>query len=263
MDFPRLRQHYGFDSRNAYESLFANPAAVSSKIRAEGSTTYLYSDVAVPKICHDMPLARFIVCLRSPADLLASYHRTQVLALNETEREFSKAWCRTLSGSTPSGDPLDDKLVDYILIGKLGAAMEKLSLRVNKERIHIVVFDDLATDPQKVWTSTLSFLGLDSTFQPPLQASNASDKIFRAERLTRFYHRPPRILAPAIRVMRQRLRTSRLPILDRVRRQLLWRSETRPTMTPELRREISEFFSEDIGLLSQIIGRDLSEWGMK
>ena len=74
-DYPRMRAHYGFDSRAAYERLYASEQAFRARHRGDGSTTYLYSETAVPAIRESVPDARFVVCLRNPVDLVISYHK--------------------------------------------------------------------------------------------------------------------------------------------------------------------------------------------
>jgi hypothetical protein len=100
----------------------------------------------------------FIVAVRNPVDLLASYHRTQLVALNEDERDFATAWRRSLAGCGPACTPLDTKLVDYPRVGALGAALSQLLNRVSPQHVHVVLFDDLADRPAKVWDGVTSFL---------------------------------------------------------------------------------------------------------
>ena len=116
-DYPRLRRHYGFYTREAYEALYDSVAAGPGMRLVDGSTVYLYSKVAVPDIMAAVPAPLFIVALRNPVDLLVSYHRTQLVALNEDEPDFGRAWERSLAGKPPATDPLDPKLVDYPLVG--------------------------------------------------------------------------------------------------------------------------------------------------
>ena len=83
--------------------------------------------------------------------MLVSYHRTQLVALNEDEPDFG-AWRRSLEGRLPTGtDPLDPKLLDYPSVGRVGAALGRLLEHVDLERLHVVVFDDLVTDPEATW----------------------------------------------------------------------------------------------------------------
>jgi hypothetical protein len=258
-DYPRMRAHHGFVTRDDYESLFASPAARDADVRAEGSTTYLYSATAVPAILGAVPHARFIVCVRNPADLLVSWHRTQLVTMNESEPDFGRAWRRSLAGRRPDTDLLDPKLVDYPIVGALGAAVERLFHTVERERVHVVVLDDLREEPDKVWTQLAEFVGVDPALRPELRAHNASDKAFRFRTLQHVLLRPPRPLAPAVRGLRQWSRNSRLPGV-RSARSFLWRHDQRPTASAQDRNAVLHHFRPDIELLGSLLGRDLSAW---
>ncbi len=65
-DFPAQRALYGFDTRAAYETLYASSESRAAAYRGDGSTTYLYSATAVPAILAEVPEAKFIVCVRDP-----------------------------------------------------------------------------------------------------------------------------------------------------------------------------------------------------
>jgi Sulfotransferase family len=258
-DYPRMRSHYGFSTRSAYERLYSSEAASSARYRGDGSTTYLYSDRAIPDICEAVPDARFLVCLRNPIDLVVSYHRTQLVALNEDEPDFGKAWQRHLDGGLPDTDPLDSKLLDYTMVGGVGAAMERLLRTVPPDRVHAIVFDDLAGDPSQTWSSLASYIGIDQAVVPPFKAANASNKAARWPTLRRLLHRPPPPLEPGIRRLRQWSRTTRTPGVAALK-QRMWRPETRPVAATQERQELADFFKADIELLSEILGRDLGHW---
>jgi hypothetical protein len=261
-DYPRMRAHYGFDTREAYERLYASKPALRARYRGDGSTTYLYSETAVPAICEAVPDARFLVGLRNPVDLVISYHRTQLIALNEDEPDFAKAWHRHLDGVLPDADPLDEKLLDYPRVGRIGAALEQLLRVVPRERVHVVVFDDLVRDPEEAWHALASFVGIDPTHVPSFGAINPSDKAARWPALRRLTHRPPPALAPGVRWLRQWSRTTRTPGVATIKRRM-WRPEPRPTVRPQERRELTEFFKADVELLSEILRRDLGHWSAR
>src|SRR5690606_2851732 len=134
-------------TRAAYERLYASKAAARARYRGDGSTTYLYSATAIPAIRAAVPDARFLVCVRNPVDLAVSCHRTQLVALNEDEPDFARAWQRHRDGGLPDTDPLDPKLLDYTAVGQIGAALERMLTVVPRDQVHVVVFDDLARDP--------------------------------------------------------------------------------------------------------------------
>lgn len=258
-DYPGLRAHYGFDSRAAYEQLFAAPDAGRARLRAEGSTNYLYSRSAVPAILADVGQPRFIVALRQPADLLRSYHRTQLVTLNEDETDFAAAWRRSLDGRGPQTTPLDPKLVDYPMVGGLGAAVERLLGLVPRDSVHFVLFDDLAADPATTWTDLTAFLDIAQAPSPSFEIHNASTKTYRSASLRRLTHRPPALLAGPMRQLRQWSRTTSNPLAAKLKA-TMWRPQGRPQANPAVRACVTQFFAADIQRLGELIDRDLSPW---
>lgn len=258
-DYPQMRAHYGYDTRRAYEALFSSQEARAAYVRAEGSTTYLYSRAAVPDILSEIPSARFIVCLRNPVDLLVSYHRSQIVVLNEDEPDFGVAWRRSVAGRLPSTDPLDAKLVDYVLVGSQGKAVERLLTIAPREQVHFIVFDDLASQPDAVYRLVEEYAGLDPAPTPELTAVNASNKMYRSRLLRKSTHRPPRMLAPAVRAVRHWSRTTDSSAVMALKRHM-WRKEEHPLASEADRRLVADYLRSDVVLLSDVVGRDLTQW---
>jgi Sulfotransferase domain len=257
-DYPRMREHYGFADREAYSSLFRDKVAGGSQHRVDASTTYLYSQCAVPDILERVADPRFLVCVRNPVDLLVSYHRTQVVALNEPEDDFARAWRR---GRPAEGEAsaLDAKLLDYDTVGRQGAAVERVQRLAGPERVHVVVFDDLVAEPRQVWDRLLGFLRLASAPLPEVARHNPSNKTARWKGLRRTMHRPPAAIAPAVRRLRQWARTTDSAAVGRAKN-LLWKPTERPHIDDDLRRELEATFVEDVELLGRLLGRDLTGW---
>ncbi|MDQ3504861.1 MAG: sulfotransferase [Actinomycetota bacterium] len=258
-DYPRMRAHYGFDSRRAYEDLYSSPAARSATLRVDGSTNYLYSQCAVADISAAVPDARFVVTVRNPVDLLVSYHRTQLVALNETETDFAAAWRRSLAGGLPDTDPLDPKLLDYPTVGRLGAATERLLASVARTRVHFVLFDDLAADPSRTWRELTAFLGIRAEPAPSFDVHNASNKAARSASLRRLTHRPPAALEAPIRRLRQWSRTTANPLVAAAKARM-WRSEQVPRVSDEVRDEVAEYLRPDVDKLAVLLDRSLPQW---
>jgi hypothetical protein len=261
-DFPGIRRHYGFDTLESYQQLFSSPAAQSAVRRGEGSTFYLYSQTAPVDIRAAVPGARFVACVRDPAAQVLSFHRSQLVALNEDEPDLGRAWQRSLAGGMPGVTPLDPKLVDYPLIGRQGEALARWVDEVGRENIHVIVVDDLAKDPAAVWTDLLAFAGLDPSFQPDFRRLNASDKTYRSKALRQLTHRPPKALAPAMRNLRQWSRTTNAPGVQRLKK-LAWRPEARPDAPPEVSQAIARYFASDVEVMGKLLDRDLSHWTTK
>ncbi len=258
-DYPRMRAHYGFDSRSAYEALYESQSALSATLRVDGSTTYLYSNCAVPDIASAVPDSRFVVTIRNPVDLLISYHRTQLVALNENESDFATAWRRSVDGRVVMTDPLDPKLLDYPLVGQLGQAVERLLEVVPRERVHFVLLDDLARDPGGTWQGLTAFLGIDSLPEPGFDVHNASNKAARSAVLRKLTHRPPALLEAPIRHLRQWSRTTPNPLVAGLKARM-WRSAEQPRVTDEVRAEVAEYLRPDVDRLAVLLDRNVPLW---
>ncbi len=258
-DYPKLRAHYGFATQKAYSCLFDNPRSHAATLRAEGSTVYLYSQTAVTDILGAVPHARFVVCLRNPADLLASYHRTQVVTLNDHETDFGRAWRLRSSGSLKSADPIDPKLVDYPMVGRLGAAVQHLLGIVPRERIHFVFFEDLVSSSAAVWHDLTDFLGLPGDGRQNFSPQNPSRSMYRSRLLREALHRPPAVVAAPVRAIRQWSRESDSHVVQQLKR-ATWRPAAKPTLSTQLRQELVSFFADDVRLLGELLGRDLQAW---
>lgn len=258
-DYPRVREVRGFDTRAKYDGLYAGPEAARATHRADGSTTYLYSQEAVPAIAAEVgDKARFIVALRDPAELVVSFHRLQQLRLNEDEPDFETAWKRSLKGGLPETDLLDPKLVDYQLVGRLGAAVSRLLDVVDRSRVHFIRFEDLRDRPQQIWRDLTGFLDLPAEPEPSFEIHNASTRTFRSPTLHRFRNRPPALLARPVRALRQM--SLRSTHLKGVKKSLWWREQPKPQISAEMRAALTTYFAADVALLSQLTDKDLSAW---
>ena len=258
-DYPRMRAHYGFDTRAAYEALYDGAAARSARRRVDGSTTYLYSECAVPDISGAVPAARFVVCVRNPVDLLISYHRTQLVALNEAEPDFGRAWRRSLSGGLPDTDPLDPQLLDYPRVGRLGAALQRVLATVPGDRVHVVLLEELAADPRQTWNRLCAFLDLDPEPPAGFEVHNASNKAARSAVLRRLTHRPPPLLEAPVRRLRQWSRTTPNPLVAGVKARM-WRPAATPSVAAGVRSELADYFRADVERLAGLLDRDLVHW---
>jgi len=258
-DYPRLRAHYGFSDQSSYAALFAGAAARRARVRAEGSTVYLYSRTAVPQICTAVPDARFIVALRDPVELVVSWHRTQLVALNESERDFAAAWRRSCAGGLPDTDPLDPKLLDYPRIGALGAALARVLELVPRDRLHVLTLDELRRDPRAVWDALTGFLGVPPSPVPDFATYNVSAKSARYPMVRRLTHRPPDLLERPVATLRQWTRTTSLSGVKAIKKRM-WQPDKRPQVRSETKAELAAHFAADTRLLTSLMPLDISGW---
>ena len=257
-DFPGQRHHHGFDTLSQYEALYSSSAAQGARWRGDGSTTYLYSREALSSIeAHSHSSARYVALVRNPVDLIVSYHRTQIISLNQSESDFTAAWASSEKGLAPTGNPLDPKLLNYQMIGKQGDALARTIELVGRDRLLILVFEDLRRDPTSAWTSLSDFLELDANFTPEFSVHNESNRTMRWPLLRSLVHRPPAIVSQPMARLRQAASQGESAILKSLR-QRLWKQTDRPSIDDPTREMLREYFAADVKTLESLLDRALS-----
>ncbi len=136
----------------------------------------------------------------------------------------------------------------------------RLMEAAGRERVHVVVFDDLVADPSRTYRQVLEFLGVDASHAPEFGQRNPSDKTYRSAVVRRLTHRPPRPLSPFVRRLRQWARTSDSPVVAALKRSL-WRAHEPPSVDPAFRRELHAHFAEDVAMLEHLLNRRLDAGG--
>ena len=240
-------------SEQEYESLFAAANGLHVAV-GEGSTSYLSSLVAVPKILEYSPTSKFIVLLRHPVELAYSFHSHLVYHGGEDVEDFERAWRlqpqRAADMCLPAHTP-DARLLQYAKLYQLGAQLERLYQTVGRERILVHFLDDFRRNPAQGYERTLAFLGVRSDGRGEFKANNQSKK------------RRSRALASLL----GRLYEFKLSLgLNRsigIGKLLDW-ANTKPlpreSLTLEFRREMMDSFADDIRKLGKLTNRDLSSW---
>lgn len=141
----------------------------------EASTSYLRSRTAVPAILKKVPDAKFIVCLRNPVEMVASFHGQMVRSLREDEWDLAKALA--LEPLRQHGERLPPNCYEpadlvYSNVCALGSQLERLYQIVDPGRVHVVFMDDLSSDPHRVWVCLQEFLGVSEDGRREFGAEN-------------------------------------------------------------------------------------------
>jgi hypothetical protein len=234
--------------------------AGSERYRAESAIWYLYSKNAAAEIAEASPEAKCIVLLRDPADMLYSLHSEFVYQGDENIRNFSAAL--DAQADRRRGERIP-KLCDvpwalqYFKVARFGEQLARYHKVFGPERVHVILYDDLAKDTNAAYHGVLRFLGIDENVEADLPVVNANKEV-RSPRLRHFMRRPPASLRRFSQfvVRNQRLRRA----LGRRLVALNTSGVPRPPLDPQLRRRLQTEFSADIDLLAEEVGRDLSTW---
>ena len=244
-----------------------------TELIAEGSVSYLYGPELLVPVLRLWPDARFVIAVRDPLELIPSLHQRLVYQGDETVRDLERAWRlipERRAGRKVPRTCLDFRQLLYDEAARLGKHVEHFFEVVGRERCHVVVFDDLKSDPGDVHRRLLDFLGLPIVPFPALEPQRESQG-FKIGWLQRLLKRPPiarTVLAGEVYRRRVSSAPAREPspaarkVLALRKALLRWNRAPAPPLhvPPALAAEIRDLLSDDVDRLGRAIGRDLGHW---
>ena len=244
-------------SQKEYLSYF--DGVVDEKRIGEVSIWYLYSRMAVREIKAFNPDADIIIMLRNPVELMYSQYGQMVYRGYEAILDFESALQaeseRKQGRRLPDMIPLIDALF-YREIVQFTSQVKRYLDIFGRERVHIIIFDDLKADTAAVYRETLRFLGVDESFKADLKVVNSSKRV-RNRRIDNFIRRPPVWLKCTVKVLTPRFFRRKLVHLFS---KLNIENKPRPPMDPELNERLRAEFAGEVKQLGQLIDRDLTFW---
>ena len=230
----------------------------------EASVVYLYSAEAPYRIREFNPSARVIAMVRNPIDLVRSFHQHLFFWGSwEDEGDLERAWdlqeARRRGERIPPHCPAPEVL-QYSAIAKLGVQVERLLNIFPREQVKIALFDDLIKDTKATYEDLLAFLGVPSDGRTdfPVLNQGMSSRAGMAW-LSRFF------LSPSAWIVSFKTRVKRILGVRSLGLAKLFfgvhaKNAPRRPLDPEFRQRLVEEFREDLGILENIVGRDLSHW---
>ncbi|MDT8439287.1 MAG: hypothetical protein RQ729_09800 [Wenzhouxiangellaceae bacterium] len=231
------------------------------RLCGDRSTWYLYSAKAAGEIARWNPDARIIALLRHPAEIIHSLHahhvqrgeRDDIVDLNaalaaEPERRAGRR--------IPPNVRFAASLF-YSAIPRYSEQLARYFEHFGRERVRVVLLDDLRADPRAVWSDTLDFLGADPEFLPDFGIENVSAPtskswLYRHWKASTWRYR-----------LRSRAPENVYRVIRRWRKQRLARAAERAPRAPldsALRARLVEQFRTEIERLEVLLERDLSAW---
>jgi hypothetical protein len=244
-----------------YLSLF--PESSDERLRAgEASVYYLRSSEAIPNIHRFDPRAQIIAMFRNPVDMVYSLHSQLLYVAEETVTDFETAW--RLQGRRSQGLDLpptcrEPSLVQYAQVGQFGTQTQRLLSIFPREQVKLILYDDFAASPKTVYDEVIDFLRLPPDSRTAFPRIN-ENKRARIAWLRDFSRKPPPTLRSAFRGLKRAVGAEGIASVKKKIVALNTVRERRPPLSPELRAELVESFRDEVGLLSGILGRDLSHW---
>jgi Sulfotransferase domain len=261
--FPALKELHYFNSDMTYRAVRSESDYYSHFQSAgpehlaigEGSVLYLYSDVAVPRVIETFPGSKFIVIVRNPIDMVASWH-AQVRTLGEDDvPEFEAAWRKQEARKSGFEIPAfctDPSLLFYGRICSTGWQLKRLYGRVPREKVLVLFLEDLRRDPRSVYVQTLEFLEVPDDGREVFNVYNPRNNPIRSYSV--------QVAIRALYRLKDRLRIKTsfgvLPVFLRL-------NSAEPldeSIEPQLKAELADYFRSDVEELSALVDRDLTGW---
>ncbi len=243
--------HYVRDAE-AYRALFAE--AGPGQLAGEASVWYLASRSAASEIKQVVPLARIVVQLRDPVEVMYSLHGLNVLSGYEELTDFEAALAAEPARASgrrpwPSGLPLYREAVRF------ADQVERLFAAFDRASVHVVLHDELRRDPVGVAAGVLRFLDVEPAPGARLRLVNPGGRP-RVHRLPRLLRRFPGAMALGRLVVPPRHRGAVWRGLEA----LNTRAAPRPPLAPALRARLRDELGGEVERLEDLLGRDLGHW---
>lgn len=238
--------------RSAYLSLFRD-APSGAKYLGEASVSYLHSKLAAEAILRESPIAKFIAMIRNPIEIAQRLHNQHVKHSLETVVDFERAWRlqeSRLAGVNVPARFRDGRALQYGELSRIGEQLSRWSKVVPKEQMHVIVYEDFLRSPISEYESLSRFLGIEDDSRVRFPVMNPSVR-YRIVAVQRF-------------LMWARNQRERMGLPGGLG--INWaidRLNTRPGLPglqPGFRRELQNYFREDIKIVSGLLDRDFSHW---
>jgi hypothetical protein len=229
-----------------YEHCFGG-ATPASRAFGEVSPSYFHEPAVPARVVRYLPEARLLLTLREPVERALSNHRHEVRAGHVTG---------DLSFETGlANNPM------YVEQGLYATHLRQWLRHFERNRIHVVLIEDIATDPLAVAQAVYRFLGVEESFVPPdLMRRYNRSYVARSRALTSVKD----VAYGATRL--PGLRWAWQTAADLGLRSLYRGVNHRPSQTaipaprPETLTHLAELFAPEVRDLEQLLGRSLEHW---
>lgn len=156
-----------------YEALYEGAGEQHTAV-GEASTSYLWSQEALPSILEYAPDARFIVMLRFPPDMVVSLH-AQDFGAGTENRNFIEAWGLQQRRAKGEALPRFSHHADMFQYGEkcqVGRHISRLFECVSSDRVLVLFLEDVIADVEGQWSRVIDFLGVTEYWPDTFAAKN-------------------------------------------------------------------------------------------
>jgi hypothetical protein len=247
-DLGYLRPNYLVENYEDYCDQFTG-VNLESAI-GEFSPHNLYCSQAPALIKRYVSHPKMIAILRNPAERAFSAFTHMVRDGREETNDFRIALSREPARIRDNWEPL----WHYKSMGFYGAQLSRYFELFDRRQVRVYIYDDFVARPLEIVKDIFAFIGVGPNFVPDMSAKYNISLV------------PRSVLLRKLMTSENPIRSSFRNLLPKDMRRWVWRfvSERNlkrpPRLDLDIRRELTNAYREDIGLVESLINRDLSRW---
>lgn len=229
---------------------------------ADGSVQYLAHPSAPRKIAAKSPEAKIIICLRDPVARAWSQFTYNRMRTVEREPDFMKVIEQELATENPY------YAVSYVKQGNYAAQVKRWFDQFGQENVKVLLASDLRKGLEEETRAVFDFLGVERDV--PLMREPRGNQTFSKHPITDAFFGLRTASGPLGNAFRWTHATlSKVPLYRRAQLALIKATHdaaakagaAAPEKIPaEAETFLAKYYSRDVQVLEQLIGRDLSEW---
>jgi hypothetical protein len=227
------------DNMDSYQDLFKK--VTNEKAIGEASPIYLGTPLAAKRIKETIPDVKLIAILRQPVDAFYSDHNMRIRESRKLENDFRERFM---------------DIENRIRSGKISGPMYYSQLKTyydlfDASQIKVYLFEDLIKNSSAVFQDIFRFLGVDDTFRPDMSETYNPGGLPKNQKLGEIL----------TNLLKKKKLIKKVPFLRKALLRLQQANTVKfPPLSPDLRRELTSIFREDIQNLQKLIGRDMNAW---
>lgn len=213
----------------------------------EVSNSYLYCPGTAARIRAELPDAKIVMILRNPIERLYSQFLMNVklgkIAERDLLKEIAADQAKAIKGWGVSHL--------YLEVGAYYAQVKRYFDLFPKEQIKVMFYDDYKRDPKKAMRDLFTFLGVDPAFEPDMSQRYNEAGMPRFGKLNYWltqigvYGLVKRLFSAGLK---EKLKS------------LIYTRKNIPTIQPEEKVWLVEYYKADVQNLSKLINKDLNHW---
>lgn len=236
-----------YNSKEEYLKLFSN--SKNKRIIGEKCTDYLLCSDTAKRLKSFSPDSKIIILLRNPVDQIPSIHR---YLLNETLENIENLET-ALEHEAIRKNESSSKYTPHIFYREQVKYSEMLKYyfdEFDKDKILIIIFDDLKNNSHEIYQKTCKFLSIDENFIPKFEIQNIA-RSYRSKKLQIIFKKIPNSIKNILRL---------IPYSSRFYEKINYPEKKYSKLDPILRKKLQNEFLPEIKKLSILLDRDLTFW---